>query len=143
MIGGGYGVQGDDATRKSDPAKLLAGREPVGDLLNPDPSLGNIQDELKGVVVIEIDSLTVHVQEDCGCQPAQTLVAINQGMVRHDRMQQRSRFEFDSRIGVLTEGTRLGSGNASNSPRSLTGPMPIRRTRPRRSSRVRYSIPFT
>jgi hypothetical protein len=52
---------------KADVLNRLAGREPIGDLLNPDSSLGDIQNEPKGVVIIQIDRLTVQVQKDGGC----------------------------------------------------------------------------
>ena len=48
--------------------------EAVGYVLNADSSLGDTQNELKGFVIAEIDRLTVHVQEDCGCQPSQALL---------------------------------------------------------------------
>lgn len=93
------------------PLELLRTVEPGGNVLNANSSLGDIQNEPKGVVIAKIDRLTVDVQEDCRCQPSQTLVAINQRMIRHDRMQESSRFEFDSGVGVLSERSRLRSGN--------------------------------
>ena len=89
--------------RWSLPIALLRSHETVGNILDAKSSLGDLDNTLKGVVIPEIDSLTVHVQEDCRCQPSQTLVAINQRVVGHDRVQESSRFELDSRVGVLSE----------------------------------------
>lgn len=83
----------------------------VGNVLDANSPLGDIQNKPKGVVIPEINGLTVHVQEDCRRQPSQALVAIDQGMVRDNRMQESGRFEVDGRVGVLSEGTRLRSGN--------------------------------
>ena len=94
-----------------DPPGALGRDEAGGNVLDPSSFLGDIQNEPKGVVIAEIDRLTVEVEENCRCQPTQPLVAINQCMVGHDRMQESSRFEPDSRVGVLPERTRLGSGN--------------------------------
>lgn len=85
--------------------------EAVGNVLDTNSPLGNIENEMKSVVIPEINGLTVHVQEDCRCQPSQALVAINQRMVRDDRMQESGRFELDGRVGVIPESTRLRSGN--------------------------------
>jgi hypothetical protein len=93
------------------PLALLRTDEAGGNVLNPNASLGDIQNEPKGVVIAKINGLTVHIQEDCRCQPSEALVAINQRMARHDRMQESSRFELESRVSVLSESTRLGSGN--------------------------------
>jgi hypothetical protein len=89
----------------------LGGDEAAGNVLDANSSLGDIQNKPKGGVIAEIDRLTVDVQEDCRCQPSQTLVAISQRMVRHDRMQESSRFEIESRVGLFSERTRLRSGN--------------------------------
>lgn len=94
------------------PLALLGSDETVGDLLKANLSLSDIQNKLKGVVIFEIHGLTVDIQKDCGCQPSQALVAINQRMVRHDRMQEGSRFELESRVSVLSESTRLRPGNS-------------------------------
>jgi len=94
-----------------DPWRSLRAGEVVGDVLHAKASLGDIQNKLKCVVIPERDSLTVYIQKDCRRQPSQALVAINQRMVGHDRMQESSRLEPDSRIGVLSESTRLRSGN--------------------------------
>ena len=48
--------------------------EAVGFGQNADSSLGDTQNELKCAVLAEIRRLTVHVQEDCGCQPSQAML---------------------------------------------------------------------
>lgn len=80
----GFGVPPQDVGPL--PLALLGSDEAVGNLLNANLSFGDIQNKLKGVVIIEIHGLNVHIQKDCGCQPSQPLVAINQGMVGNDRM---------------------------------------------------------
>lgn len=90
----------------------LRSDETIGNFLDAHLSLGDIQNEPKGVVIAEIDGFTVHIQEDCRGQPSQALVAINQRVAPDDRMQQSSRFEFDSRVGVFSESTRLRPDNS-------------------------------
>ncbi len=87
------------------------GAETVGDVLDLGSSLGDINHELKGVVITKIDRLTVQIEKDCCRQPSQSLVAVDQGVVGHNRMQEGSPFEPDSRVGVVSESTRHGSGN--------------------------------
>ena len=93
------------------PLEHLRTDEAGSNFLDANSSLGDIQIEPKGVVIAKINGLTVHIQEDCRCQPSEALVAINQRMARHDRMQESSRFELESRVSVLSESTRLVSGN--------------------------------
>lgn len=57
------------------PPALVRSDETVGDLLKANLSLGDIQNKLNGVVIVEIHGLTVHIQKDCGCHHPRRFVA--------------------------------------------------------------------
>jgi hypothetical protein len=64
-------------------------------------------DHVKGGAIVQIRGVPVHIQKDhCG-QPGQPPVAIDEGVVARDRVEERGRLELEGRVGVFPEGARL------------------------------------
>jgi hypothetical protein len=77
----------------------------LGDLLNVEVPLGCGHDQLEGRLVVQVNVAAVEVAEDDGCQPGQTLVAVNESMVADQRVQPSRRLELERRVGLVTEDT--------------------------------------
>ncbi len=53
------------------------------DVLNVKASLGDSQNEMEGVIVSQLEWLSVGIQKDCCRQPSEPLIAVDQCMIRH------------------------------------------------------------
>jgi hypothetical protein len=53
------------------------------DVLNVKASLGDSQNEMEGVIVSQLEWLSLGIQKDCCRQPSEPLIAVDQCMIRH------------------------------------------------------------
>lgn len=79
--------------------RWLLADEASSDLLYIKAALGDVHDQVERIIVMELGDVAVHVEEDNGSQPPQSFVAVNQGMVAEDGLQQRGRLQLDRRVG--------------------------------------------
>ncbi len=75
--------------------RCSARAEVGGDVLYVKASLGDSQNEMESVIVCQLDWLSVGIEKDCGRQPSEPLIAVDQCMIRHYRMEKGSRFECE------------------------------------------------
>jgi hypothetical protein len=88
--------------------QVLTQLETFSDLIYLEVSLGDCENDLERLIVIELDSFPVDVEKDGGRQPSKTPIAVDQSMIGHYRVQQSSGLEVDSGVGVFPKGTRPG-----------------------------------
>ena len=113
------------------------------DLFQRQVARRNVHHQVERLVVGDVGPRAVEVQKHRCRQPRQALVAVDRGMTAGHRMRQRGRLQRKGRRGVLAEGPRPGRATAlSSRPTSRTGPAPIKRTSPSRSSSSRYASSF-
>jgi hypothetical protein len=87
------------------------GFEPLGDGVDGQGHDGDVEHELHDVVVRGVDGDVVEAEEDeCG-DHGHALVAVYEGLVLGERLQQRGRLEVDGLVGVLPEGGLARTGN--------------------------------
>lgn len=78
--------------------------KPFGDRFDRRLTGGGLDDDVADLIVARCGHLdAVDLQEDGGWQPAETFVAIDERMVCHDRMEQRSGFGPDVGVSVFAE----------------------------------------
>jgi len=99
-------------------ASLIAGRggalENRRDLLNVvQLARGDLHHEIVGLVVGERQAAAVQPIEGNHCREREPLVAVDQGMVARQRVQQRSCLGIKGRVGILAERRSRRAGQGS------------------------------
>jgi len=78
---------------------------------------GDLHDQIVGLIISERQAAAVQPAEGDHRREPELFVAVDQGMVARQRVQQRGRLGIEGRVGILAERRRLrGARAASSSP---------------------------